>query len=373
MEPLTEVRPKPMLELANRPILEYVVDAVARAGIDDIVIVVGYKRERIQSYFEDGNEWDIDIQYVVQEKQLGTGHAILQAESVIDEAFLVLNGDRVVEAQIVETLRHDSADDVALMAVTSSDQPSEFGVVDIDGDAVRSVTEKPSVHATTSNIINAGIYRFGMDVFDVLRETEATGELRVTDALQQLAEAGEVRAVTYDGPWLDVSYLWDLVVGNSIVLDRYGSDPPEDADVHELSLIGRDVAVGEGARIGPHTTVMAGTALGDNVSVGSNVVLSNVIVMADATIHDGAVVGDTVVGEGAIIGPHTTIPGGAATVLADGRVHEDVRLGGVIGDRTRIGANVTFDPGTIVGTGAQIEGGCRIDGRVPSNAEVRRG
>ncbi|MDY7082770.1 MAG: sugar phosphate nucleotidyltransferase, partial [Halobacteria archaeon] len=110
------------------------------AGIEEIVLVVGYKRDRIQTHFGDGDDWDVEIEYAVQDKQLGTGHAILQAEEYMDEGevFLVLNGDRIIETSLVEELVEESekADDDVVMSVTRSDEPSEYGVVDMEGNRV---------------------------------------------------------------------------------------------------------------------------------------------------------------------------------------------------------------------------------------------
>ena len=97
LEPLTNRRPKPMMPVANRPLLEHVIDSVVAAGIDRIVLVVGYKQERIRNHFRDGNDWGVTIEYVEQSTQLGTGHAVLQAEPVVDGPFVVLNGDRIVD------------------------------------------------------------------------------------------------------------------------------------------------------------------------------------------------------------------------------------------------------------------------------------
>ena len=101
LEPLTNRRPKPMVPVANRPLLEHVIETVAAAGIDRIVLVVGYKQERIRNHFGDGDEWDVTIEYVEQSTQLGTGHAVLQAESIVDDPFIVLNGDRIVDVEAV--------------------------------------------------------------------------------------------------------------------------------------------------------------------------------------------------------------------------------------------------------------------------------
>ena len=81
LEPLTNVRPKPMLPIVNKPLLEYVIESVAKTDIEEIVLVVGYERERIQDYFGNGEDFDADISYVFQSPQLGTGHAISQAKS----------------------------------------------------------------------------------------------------------------------------------------------------------------------------------------------------------------------------------------------------------------------------------------------------
>jgi len=144
LEPLTNRRPKPMVPVANRPLLEHVVEAVAAAGIDRIALVVGYRQERIRNHFGDGDDWGVTIEYVEQSTQLGTGHAVLQAESVVDGPFVVLNGDRIVDAAVVSQVRDLARDgDHPAMAVTTAEHPREYGVVTLDGDRVTGIDEKP--------------------------------------------------------------------------------------------------------------------------------------------------------------------------------------------------------------------------------------
>lgn len=371
LEPLTDVRPKPMLPVANKPLLEYVVEAVADAGIDELVLVVGYKRTRIQNHFGDGDDWGVNIEYAVQEKQLGTGHAILQAEPHIDGPFLVLNGDRVLEHGIIETMREAGPSDSARLAVTRSGQPSDYGVVDIDGERVQSITEKPPENEAASEIINAGVYRFEPDFFDVIRETETDGELTVTAALQSLVADERVFAVRYDGFWLDVSYLWDYLAVNADVLNRV--DSLRTATNSMDSYIADVVAIGKGTAVQPNATVLPGTSLGDNVTVGPNAVVANCVILPDTTIGAGTVLRDCIVGENVDIGPNTTVEGGRATNHIEGDVYEGVRLGGVVGDNAMLGGNVTVAPGTSVGTGSHVEGGSWLRGQIPANADVRRG
>ncbi|QLC34693.1 NTP transferase domain-containing protein [Halarchaeum sp. CBA1220] len=370
LRPLTESRPKAMLPVSNRPILEHVVEAVAEAGIDDLVLVVGYRRERIQSYFGDGDAWDVDIEYVVQEKQLGTGHALLRAEEHVEGAFVALNGDRIVEAEdvarVVETLEVNGE---TALGVARTSRPSDYGVVTLEGEAVVDIVEKPPRHATRSEVVNAGLYGFTPDIFEALRETETDGELGVTDALERLVAEGAVAAVRLQGQWLDVSFLWGLLHVNAHVIEASTADSARVADA--ASVVG-DVALGADTRVRPGARVLTGTALGDNVDVGANAVVSNSVVLPDATIGDGAVVCDAVVGANAEVRANATVEGGDADVTVGDRVHEGVRLGAVVGDNTSVGGAATLAPGAVVGNRVDVETGSHVDGRIESDAVVRR-
>jgi len=373
LEPLTDTRPKPMLPVANRPLLEHVVESVVAAGIEEAVLVVGYKRERIQSHFGDGDDWGIDVEYAIQEKQLGTGHAVLQAEDLIEDTFLVLNGDRIIESSIVERTLGETDDGETLLTVTRTDDPSGLGVVETDGERATGVVEKPPQHAITSEVINAGVYRFEPDVFDAIRNTDTTGELAITATLNRLAAAGDVRVLRYRGAWLDVSYLWDLLSVNASLLNGDPVDVPATARIRESAVVTDGIAVGSDAWIGPSATVLSGAAIGENARIGANAVLDNAVVLPDATVGAGAVLRDCVVGENARVGPNTTVEGGPADAVVGESVHEGVKLGGVVGDNARVGGAVTVRPGSVIGNGTTVESGAAVDGRVPSGAEVRRG
>jgi glucose-1-phosphate thymidylyltransferase len=374
LEPLTDVRPKPMLPIANKPLLEYVIQAVVESGVDEIILVTGYQRERIQNHFGTGDDWGAPIQYAVQEKQLGTGHAILQAESLVDGSFLVLNGDRILEPQIFEQLLRMNPNGDAVLAVTRSDQPSEYGVVQLEGESVHSIVEKPARATVKSDLINAGVYLFSDGIFDVIRSTEPVGgELTVTAALEKLAMDDLVSVVPYDGIWLDVTHHWDILRVNAEIIDRDHNPIKSLAAPHPSSVISPNVVIGSGTIIQPNATLGTGTAIGENVRIGANTVIENSVVFSDAIVEAGAVVRDSVIAENTSVGANSTIEGGLADVVVDGTVHPEVRLGSVIGDHSVIGANVTITPGTIIGAGVEVGSGCRLSGRIPSNAIVRGG
>ena len=372
LRPLTRTRPKPMLPIGNRPLLEHVLEAGKAAGIDEFVFVVGYKRERIQSHFGDGDDWDVDIEYAVQETQLGTGHALLQAEPHVDDNFVAMNGDRIVEPSAISAVIEERRETGRpVMAVTRHQNPENYGVVELDSRSVESIEEKPPVHTVKTDYINAGVYGLGETVFDDLRAADSEGELAITSVLRDYRDA--LRAIRFDGLWLDVSYHWDVLPVNSRMLDRGAPERDETATVHDAATVVGAAALGSDVRVRPGATVLPGTALGDNAEVGSNAVVSNSVVFPDATIGDGAVVRDCVVGENATVGPNVTIEGGEADVVVDGAVHSDVRLGGVVGDNTRLGGGTTVSPGTVIGNHAGVESGTTLDGWIETDAIVRRG
>ena len=371
LQPLTNRRPKPMLPVANRPILEYVIDAVAAAGIDEIVLIVGYKRPRIQTYFGDGDEWGVDIEYVRQDRQLGTGHAVEQVRSRVTGDFLVLNGDRIIEPEVVERLASETVHAPAV-AVTRVDAPTRYGVAELDGDRIVGIAEKPD-RTPTSEIINAGVYRFSPAVFEAIERTQpsAAGEITLPATIETLADDAEVTAVQYRGLWMDVSQLWDLLSANDILLDRQAC--PSGGEIDATASVSERSCTAEGSTVEPNATIKRATTLGPNVTVEANAVLSNTIVMGDATIGDGAVLRDCIVAENATVGPNATVTGGETQVVVRGTVYEDVRLGGVIGDNTTLGGNVTLRAGSVVGDDVTIADSAVIEGRIAPDTEVRRG
>jgi len=373
LEPLTNVRPKPMLPVANRPVLEHVVEAVAEAGLDEIVLVVGYKRERIQNHFGDGDEWDVDITYAVQEKQLGTGDAILTAESYIGEDFLVLNGDRIVEASLVEDViaERERTGDVAI-GVTRVDEPALYGVVEVEDGRVVDIREKPPEHAVTSEFVNAGVYAFGPDVLAAIRRTDPDGELEVTTTLADLLADHTIRAVKAEGPWLDVTRPWDLLTVNGQLLDRCDSGRAPSASVDDAATVTSATALAADVDVQPGAVVLRGSSLGENVTVGPNAVVENCVLLSDVVVGAGTVLTDAVVGANTVIGPNTTVEGGDANVVLGDAVHRGIRLGAFVGDNTTFGGTVTVEPGTVVGNDVDAGGGLTLDGRIVPGATVRR-
>jgi len=381
LRPLTRNRPKPMLPAATRPILEHVLDALVDAGMERLVLVVGYRRTRVQEHF--GPDYrEVPIEYVHQHKQLGSGHALLQARNAVSGPTLVVNGDHLVEARAVRAVADAfAADDrAATVAVIERDDASRYGAVTLEGGDITGIVEKPDTDEY--RLINAGIYAFDEAVFGQIEATPRdAGELALTDTIARLVETGQVGAVRVGGLWVDATYPWDLLAVTSAVLERGRVSEPERADgirvaaeanVHEDAILRPPVAIAADAAIGPGSVVGPRVAIGRNATVGANVTIEHSLLDGDTRVGHGATLVDTVCGEGVTVGVDVSVPGGPADVRVDRQVFRDRQLGAVLADRVEVGGAATLVPGTLVGPGATVETGVTADGRVPENGRVVR-
>jgi len=381
LRPLTQNRPKPMLPAANRPILEHVLETLVEAGVSRLVVVVGYKRDRVQEHFGPTFR-DVPIDYVVQDKQLGSGHAVMQARTTVDGPVLVLNGDRVIEPSMVEAVaRRFATTGSPALALLEHPRAHTYGAVRLDGDRVVELVEKPAEGAF--RLINAGIYAVDEVLFDRLETTPRTeGELGLTEALAaHVDDGGRLEGVMTDGLWADATYPWDMLVLSRAILETGRILHPEartsvhvapSASVHETAVLEAPVVVGPDCEIGPGVALGPHAAVGRNVTVGANATILNSLVDADSRVGAGSTLIDCVTGQDVALGAGTTVAGGPAEVALDGRIFHSEDLGAVFGDRVRVDGAVTAEPGALVGPEATIESGVVVDGYVQRGARVVR-
>jgi len=395
LRPLTRNRPKPMLPAANRPILEHVCDALVEAGVDRLVLVVGYRRERVQEHFGPSYR-GVPVEYVVQDKQLGSGHALLQARGAVDGSLLVVNGDRLIAAESVGAVRDAFAEDDAraALAVIERADASQYGAVRLRGRDIEEIVEKPD--SDDFRLINAGVYAFDASVFEAIEATPRTdGELALTDTIARLVDTERVRGVRTGGLWVDATYPWDLLEVASEVLARGRVSGPDRTDggleragsvreradgvwvdpstrVAEAATLRPPVVVGPDCELAAGAVVGPDAALGRNVTVGANATVERAVLGADTRVGAGSTLLDAVTGQSVRLGPVTAVPGGPGDVRVGRTVHENQRLGAVLADRVRARGGVSFAPGTLVGPEATIGTGAHVEGAISEGAEVVR-
>src|SRR3989344_1365415 len=227
MLPLTSTRPKPMLPIANKPILEHIINATKKAGAKEIVIVQDAEKH-IENYFGDGKNLGVKLSYVVQEQKLGTAHAISLCESFISDGnFLVVNGDNFVRVEVLTDLvrKHRGDATITLLEVPDKELMSTLSTVKIEKDRVIKIIEKPKPHEILSQFASIGTYAFSSYLFDAIRKIKKSqrGEYELPTAMQLLLDEKKKMYYVKTRYWQHISYPWDLLAANKMFLDEAGA------------------------------------------------------------------------------------------------------------------------------------------------------
>lgn len=382
--PLTQTRSKVMLPVGNRPFMEHVIIALAANGIRDLYIVVGYQKERVMDYFEDGIDFGVKITYLEQNELLGTAHALRKAESHVNEEFLVVNGDNLIDARAIKELISARGENVILAALRQ--HSGDYGVLVVEQERVKAIIEKPG--RPCSGILNTGAYKFSPAIFEDLRHTTLSerGSYELTETISHMiADGKEIVPQISKGIWADAIFAWDLLNANSLALamkDTKISGEVEEGvrikgpvEVGEGSIIRSGsylvgpVSIGEDCDIGPGATILPSTSIGDSARIGSHSEIRNSIIMNDARIGSGTIVSDSVIGASCTLGDLMVIETGPCVVEVE-EAFLRAEFGAIFADDVTAGSRVLASPGTVVGTGARIGSGASIRGWIERECRV---
>jgi len=370
VRPLTWSRPKAMIPVANRPIIAYTIDALVANGIRDIIVVVGYRREQVTRFL---NQLDLPIEVVVQEKQLGTAHALQQAESKITGDFLLLPGDNYIDTQSIAKIKENTN----AVLVKDHPSPSNFGVITLREGCLESIVEKPE-HAQ-SFLVSTGIYSLTRDVFRYMQGND------ITEAIaNMIGEGVTIKGITADD-WQDAIYPWDLLRLNQRLLKHIPAT--REGTVSRHATIQGPVKIGEGTTIGPNTVIAGPVIIGDNciigpnccilpnTSIGSRVTLEPLSLIGNSMVMDDTVVGshsrvvDSVISERCRLADHTSA-GMASGIVEIEETPIRSRFGAILGNNVTCGSFARLS-NCIVGNNATLEGNSDVRSRViPDGAMV---
>ena len=378
MRPLTYTKPKVMLPLANKPILEHLVIEMKKAGVKDFTIVVGYHAETIRQHFGDGAKWGVSIDYVTQRKQLGTAHAVKMVEGLVKDKFLLANGDVLLKADDIAKIL---AKDTTTLSLIEAKDTKDLGVVEVTGNKIKAIHEK--VEKPPGNLVNAGVYLLTSEIFPAIAKTEKSprGEYELTDSLQiLLGEKHDISWIRIDH-WLNLSYPWDLLTANESLMMEIEQQNlgaiEENAVLKGLVSIGKGtvvragsyiqgpVIIGENCDVGPNCFIRPGTAIGDNCHIGSAVEIKNSIVMRGSKVPHHNYIGDSIIGEGCNLGAGTKIANLrldkkdiSVGIIETGRR----KLGAILGDEVQTGINTSINVGSLIGDHTCIGPGAVVSG-----------
>ncbi len=387
MHPLTYTRPKVMLPIAGKPLLEWNLLNAMNAGLKEFVFVVNYKSEMVRNYFGDGKKWEINIEYINQGKPLGTAHAIGMTEHFVND-FIVLCGDTIFGKNDIKNIMKKGMK-IGLMEVENA---KEYGIVELKEKKIIKIHEK--MEEPFSNTINAGIYHFNNKIFNFIKKTEKSprGEYEITDSINMLLEKEAIDGICLK-EWRDVVYPWHLLDANEEILKKINKKIQGKLDKNTTILgnviVGKNtrilagsyiegpVIIGDDCKIGPNCYIRPYTTIGNNCHVGNACEIKKSIIMDHSNVPHLNYVGDSVIGQNCNLGAGTTVANlrldknNIHVVLNGKKINSKRRkLGVIIGDDVQTGINSIIDVGTIIGNNTFIGPGAIAKDEIEPGSKI---
>jgi mannose-1-phosphate guanylyltransferase len=351
LRPLTSTVPKPVVPLVDRPFIAYMLQWLAEHGVDDVIMSCGFLATSVRNVLGDGSAYGLRLRFVEEPDPRGTAGALKYAESMLDERFLMLNGDVLTDIDLsAQIAQHERTGAKATLALVPVDDPSAYGLVHLDPqNAVLDFVEKPSPDQIDTNLISAGAYVLDREILELVQPDCKVSIER--EVWPRLVGSG-LYGYPSESYWLDIGtperYLkatFDIIEGNvsTEVRGRLGADflaiaPGTEVEgrVVPPAVLERGVKIAADAHAGSLVVLGQGVCLADGASVERAVVLDG------TEIGEGCTLRDCIVAAGCRIGPRTHLSGGV--VLGEG-----VTIGAdnVIAGGARIFPGVTIPDGAI--------------------------
>jgi bifunctional UDP-N-acetylglucosamine pyrophosphorylase/glucosamine-1-phosphate N-acetyltransferase len=361
--PLTLTRPKPLLKVMNKPILAHLLDQLLECGVEETIVIDGYKKEMIRNHFGDSYK-GMKLTYHEQEEQLGTLHAIHQVKHLLKDRFFVLYGDDLLHADdLKKCLNHKYA--ISLMATKT---PEMFGIAVVKDGRVDTIIEKPKENI--GDLASVGGFMFDMKVFDypMVRDDDEP-EYFIPNMLRKLAKDEHVEPIIIEKYWLPTGYAWDILnATEKMIADVEESDIKGEVEenvavkgnlvlgegsvVKSGTYIEGNVVIGKNCQIGPNAYLKDGTVIGDDCRVGHHATVKNSVVMDGSIVGHLCYVGDSVIGHDVNIGAGSIV----ANARHDGNYVKSMHneelvstgrksFGVVLSDGVKVGVKTVFYPG----------------------------
>jgi len=368
LRPLTYMRPKVLIPVANRAFLGRQLDLLREVGIERVILVTGYKRDVLAAWLGESGDIGLEVETVVQRRARGTGDAIGTARKAVHGPFLVMNGDVLVDKESLSEMVRSSHTSVAAKHVPN---PADFGVFVVRNGSVMAVAEK--AEKPPSDLANVGVYIFEPDIFSEIERTQPNpkrNEIEITDTLQSMIEAGSDVKCYMVEEWHELGKPWDVLNLNELFLDRVDGPGP----------VGKGVVVGKNTSIDPRARIRGPAIIGSGCeiegeawigpysSIGSCCMLSGAriegsVVMEGCTLEKGAFVGHSVlapgcrVGKGAVL--RDRVPGESIRMKLKGHWVDSgrERLGSILGDGCVVNDGTILPPGTMLDPGTEAPPG----------------
>jgi bifunctional UDP-N-acetylglucosamine pyrophosphorylase/glucosamine-1-phosphate N-acetyltransferase len=384
LPPITATRPKQLIKIAGKPLIEHCLNALKKAGITEALIVTRHLDKAIQEYLGNGEQTGLNLNYIKQPSILGTGNATSMAEPYVDGNFVLLCGDLLFSEDALKHLiqMFETEHPNAAMAMTPVGKPENYDIVELENTRkIKRIIKKPSTGETTSNLANASIYMFSTEIFKTIQNIKSSGqsEIELSDAISSMIE-DEKTVYASEIPkndWLDIKQPWDLLEANTWILKRMEHKVlgtveegahllgpvtvAKTARVRSGAYIEGPSFIDEGADVGPNCYIRSCTSLGKNTRIGNACEVKNSIIMDRTHMGHLSYMGDSIIGEHCNLAAGTLIANlrfddGHVKMMVKKRVVDTGRrkLGVILGDEVKTGINALFMPGVKVGQNSWI-------------------
>lgn len=376
--PLSLTKPKSMFKILGKPLLHHVIDILKEAKLNDFIIVTGHHAGQIESYFGDGSQMDVNIQYTYQEKPLGMADAIQTVKSLVEDNFLVVNGDDIFDSSLIvkKINAFRNTDTELLLSCKPIKETWKFAVIKMSNDGlVEKIVEKPPLGQEPSNFGVIGAYILPTKIFDYY-EKVPLNDMRHELAIQKFIDEGNtVRAVDYDGIFSSYKYPWDLFTINQHLMNKIltKSVIEDDTNISEKAGLEGNVWISKGARVLENVMVKGPCYIGENSLIGNNALIWNYSsIGANSVVGFSTEIKNSLIGENcwfhtnyigdSVIGDNCSFGSGAVTAnfrfdeqtikvnIGDKKIDSGRdKLGVIMADNCKVGVNATLFPGVKVG------------------------
>ena len=345
LRPLTINIPKPMVPIANKPILYHIIKLLKKNGIKDLIIILYYQPELIKDYFKDGEKFGVNIKYIISDEDLGTCGATALAKEYLKDDFLVISGDILTDFNLSEIINfHLKKKSIATITLTRVSNPLQYGIVitNEDGKIVRFL-EKPSWGEVFSDTINTGIYILNPKIFDFVPEKK---EFDFSKNLFPLLLKKELPIFGYisSGYWKDIGNVKEYKIAHEDIIK---GQVEIEIEGERASRIGSDIWMAEDCKIKNIKNLLGTVVLGNNVKIGNSRIF-NSFIGDNVEIEDGVEISDSIIWENTKIKKECKISD--SILCKKVFIDEKTTLEGenIVSDECNIGKYVTLKKGVFI-------------------------
>jgi len=362
LQPLTDYKPKAMLPVCNKPLIDYQIEMLRKHGIDEVAVVIGYLEKALKEH--------LNVKFYRDASISGTASAVYAAKDFIDDEFILLYGDVFFDGSINELTKTPNS-----MAVVQVEDVSRYGEVIFRDGKLVNIKEKSG---SGSGFVNAGIYHFDPTILDFIEKTEESnrGEFELTDSIMMLNRSEKVRVVPVNGYWNDIGYPWDYIDANMYMLNKIGFSAGENTEIWSNATIRKPVVIGSDCKI--KNCVIEKSVVGDGCVIGEFSIVKRSIVMNKSKVPHLNYVADSVIAEGCNLGAGTKIANlrfddaNVKVTIKGKRIDSGRRkLGAFIGYNVKTGINVSIYPSVKIGSDSWIEAEVSVKKDVEKGSFVR--